>query len=679
MTDNQRLGLATWHLFAAERGDFFRVSQKTTWNGQNMLRVLDSRSRDDRFERMGVINDPDCAKNSTPDQFGFYLDNCPRDPYSSGIVGLRLRPNPDFDPAAWLALGNGDPQKAAEKWLHAPKDRFEWKSDEMAKTVAVEPPYEVAMTCTVCHASPNPLAPPANVNQATWKNIVFTTGNIFFREGKLFGDGIPDDDFLRQVLDSQHPGTSDTSRMATDHIHNPNTINAIFNLPYRPLHQERVKQNDGNGYPVYNDDIKQSTCDGDTCEVDTFRVLKDGADSSGVTGAALRVFINIGSCFSQFAAHMDPIWGKAYPESPISRRELTDKCGDYQHVRKNVFALVDYLKFVKPYHLKDAPGGAAIAKSWDDPQIQLGRQVFAEECATCHSSKQPEYPTGKPVRADATWEQETFATWTTDQQVAWLKDPTRVAWFKQQVEDPTFFAQNYLSDERRYPVSLIGTNAARALGTNAGPTGVWAEYASVDYQNLKPVDVPIYSFSWGSIQLTGTAKSKQGVGYYRTPSLWGVWATAPFLNNNSLGPAPGVSVTDKLTTFQASMEQLLGLAPRPTEITKTSRFSALTTIPIFFKLPFPIPGVDPNKLALGLPIPAGVPVAAIANLEVGIHDVGTFTLGDWLRLLVDPQFFMDKTKDFITVFDPIENKGHEFAYNRTEAEKRALIEFVKTL
>src|SRR5262249_24145079 len=146
-----------WHLFAAERGDFFRVSQKVTWNGANMLRVVDWRRRDDRFDRTGLLNDPDCTKRTTPDQFGLYLDDCGRDPYSTGIVGLRLRPNPDFDLAKWKALGGGDVNKAAERWLKAPKDRFEWKSDENAQVTAVEPPYEIAMACTVCHAAPNPL------------------------------------------------------------------------------------------------------------------------------------------------------------------------------------------------------------------------------------------------------------------------------------------------------------------------------------------------------------------------------------------------------------------------------------------------------------------------------------------------------------------------------------------
>ncbi len=685
MTEGQRLGLSTWHLFAAERGDFFRVSQQKTWNGSNMLRVVDSRGRSDRFERMGLLNDPDCQKRSQPDEFGLYLDNCARDPYSSGVIGLRLRPNPDFDLAAWKALGNGDVRVAAERWLKAPDDRFEWKSHEMEEVVAVQPPYEVSMACTICHAAPNPLDPPGNPNQASWKQIVFALGNQYFQEGKVFGDGMPKDDFLSQVLASQEPGTSDTSRMATDHIHNPNTINAIFNLAYRPLHKERVKQFDAAGLPVDNGDIKPETCDGETCEVDTFRVLKDGADSSGVSGAALRVFINIGSCFPEFAANMDPVWGIAHPtvpgrlETPISRRKLADECADYQQLIPLAPYLVDYLKFVTPYQLKNAAGGAAQVKPWSDPQIALGRQVFAEECASCHSSKQPEYPTGVPAREDALFEQE-LASWTRAEQLAWLKEPARVAWFKAQVEDPAFFAQNYLSDERRYPVGLIGTNSARALGTNAGEGGVWEEFASVDYQTLAPVDIPLYRFALGGLELSGSIEAAPGRGYYRTPSLWAVWSSAPLLHNNSLGEAHGVSVSGRLAAYNEGMEQLLGLAARPTKVARTTQLTFLTTIPIGFKLPFPIFGIDLKKLKLGIPIPPGVPIAAVADLELDTLRLTSFGLTDFIRIILEgPTYFMELVQNAIPIFDPIENKGHEFGQGRTVAEKRALIEFVKTL
>jgi cytochrome c5 len=556
----------------------------------------------------------------------------------------------------------------------------------MEKIVAVEPPYEVSMTCTVCHAAPNPVNPPADPNHAKWNNIVFALGNQYFQEGKVFGDGMPSDDFLSQVIGSQHPGTSDTSRMATDHIFNPNTINSIENLPYRALHKERVSQFDERGLPVLNEDIKPETCDGKTCEVDTFRVLKDGADSSGVSGAVLRVFINVGSCFSEFSSNMDPIWGAHHPtspgrtETPISRYNLTNYCNDYKRLIPLAPHLFDYLNFLKPFRVKQHKEGAKYVKDWNDPQMALGRKVYAEDCATCHSSRQPEFPEGRPTRADSLWER-SFATWTKDQQIAWLKDPARVAWFRSQVENPEFFEKNYMSDDRRWPISLIGTNSARALGTNAAEGNVWEQYASVDYRTLPQVDVPLYTFKWGKIEFVANAKGPVGRGYYRTPSLWGIWTSAPFLNNNGLGVYNGGwDLQSRLAAYNDGMEKLLGLQPRAGVFAKTNRFTALTTIPIGFELPFPIPGIDLDKLKLGVPVPAGVPVASVANLELGVLHTTQFSFADIIRIVTEgPSYFQERLKDFITVFDPIEDKGHEFGYGRTVEEKRALIEFLKSL
>ena len=677
MTENQRQGLSAWHLFGAYRGKFFRRTQKETSNASNMLRVVDSRGHDDRFQRTGLINEPGCKKADKPDQFGLYTYECPNDPYSSGVIGLRLRPNPDFDMNAWKALGNGDVTKAAEKWLEKPKDRFSWRTPEKEKVIAVEPPYEVVMTCTVCHAAPNPVAPPADPNNATWKNVVFALGNQFFKEGAVFGDAYPKDDFVAEVIAGQHPGTSDTSRMANDHIYNPNAINSIFNFSERPIHKERVRQFDEEGLPVYNADIKPETCDGETCEVDTYRVLKDGGDSSGPSGAALRVYINIGACFDEFAKNMDPVDGVRHPtrddrlQTPISRRNLELDCPDYQRLLYYAPSVVDYLKFVKPYRLSYTAEGRAKLKDWNDPQLELGRKVFAEECATCHSSKQPEFPTGSPVRADTLFEAE-FATWSKEQQKAWLKRDDRVAWFRDQVKERAFFEHNFLSDDRRYPLSLIGTNSARALGTNAAAGNVWAEYASVDVQTLPAVDVPVYDFN-GLVK--ATMKGPVGRGYYRTPSLWGVWATAPFLHNNSLGAYTGDHTVDgRLANYQDAVEQLLGLRTRPTAMYKTSHFTALTSVPVKFSLP----GIDFGRLGFGIPVPPGMPIAMVANLEPSMLAATSFKLEDMLQILTNgPEYFGKVTQRAITVFDPIENKGHAFGLERSEAERRALVELLK--
>ena len=266
-----------------------------------------------------------------------------------------------------------------------------------------------------------------------------------------------------------------------------------------------------------------------------------------------------------------------------------------------------------------------------------------------------------------------FATWDRDAQMAWLKDPARVAWFVDEVEDPDFFEYNYLSDDRRYPVSLIGTNSARSLARNASFGNVWQEYGSLDYQTMPPVDIPIAP----GVNFEGP----MGRGYYRTPSLWGIWTSAPFLHNNALGDYNGDWTTEgRMEAYYDGMEKLLGIRERPAKIAKTERFVALTTIPLGFELPDLIPFIDLDKLRLGLPVPTGTPIAAIANLETPILDLTSITLLDVVYFMLNgPQAFMDFFQGSISIFDPVENKGHEFGHDRTEAEKRALIEFLKTL
>jgi hypothetical protein len=209
---------------------------------------------------------------------------------------------------------------------------------------------------------------------------------------------------------------------------------------------------------------------------------------------------------------------------------------------------------------------------------------------------------------------------------------------------------------------------------------VWAEYASVDYQTTPPVQIPVYRFQWGRIDIVGSIPSRVGVGYLRTPSLWGVWATAPFLANNSLGTYTGdVSIDGRLASFDDSMQKLLGLRDRPRAIAKTTRFSALTTVPLGFQLPDFLP-IDVSKLRLGLPIPPGVPIATVANLENSSLALTSLGLTDVIRIILEgPQFFMERLQDLTTVFDPIEDKGHEFGLHRTAEEKRALIELIKAL
>src|SRR5438477_13109390 len=86
-----------------------------------------------------------------------------------------------------------------------------------------------------------------------------------------------------------HPrGTSDTSRSASDHINNTDAINPIFLLAERERRAVPEKMAGGT-----------LALPGEKEEMAVPHVLKDGADSIGVPGATIRVYVNIGM-FSEY-------------------------------------------------------------------------------------------------------------------------------------------------------------------------------------------------------------------------------------------------------------------------------------------------------------------------------------------------------------------------------------------
>src|SRR5207244_1133198 len=94
--------------------------------------------------------------------------------------------------------------------------------------------------------------------------------------------------FMYELLMVQPPGTSDTSRIATDHNNNPNTMNPIFNLAARVslAQHEEIKGGALNLPGGVQDKVPH--------------ILKDGADSVGVPGATIRVYVNIGLFHQQW-------------------------------------------------------------------------------------------------------------------------------------------------------------------------------------------------------------------------------------------------------------------------------------------------------------------------------------------------------------------------------------------
>jgi hypothetical protein len=130
-----------------------------------------------------------------------------------------------------------------------------------------------------------------------------------------------------------------------------------------------------------------------------------------------------------------------------------------------------------------------------------------------------------------------------------------------------------------------------------------------------------------------------GRGYTRVPSLIGIWSTAPYLLNNSVGPFEyDPSVASRMKSFQASIEQMLWPEKRdqdeklgskiPGKIDRTTLRSSLNIpagylpqalqpggIRAFFHTLLPNYVAADGGLILG-PIPKGVPVGLLANMQL---------------------------------------------------------------
>jgi hypothetical protein len=617
LTEAEKRGRQTWYYWTGGNQKFFRDFAKLTHGEADLLSLADARpdsalfpgdkhhyQRNERFKSIGVINDPGCKAATKPDKYGFWLDNCDKDLQAAGIMGVRKFPNPDFDPAKWDIA------------------QYYQTGDARAK---IEPPYKLGLSCGVCHIAFDPTKPPRDPENPRWENLASAIGNQYLREGSLFGGNIPDEDFRKQVLNTQPPGTSDTSRIATDHINNPNAINAIFNLKDRVAIASEEVMNDGKTQKVPH-------------------ILKDGADSVGVPLASLRVYVNIGMCSEQWLKNHDAVLGRT-AQKPFSIDRARKECEGWQQTEPRMADAEAFLSTLTPLSLADAPGGKSYLTK-DKSVLERGKIAFADTCATCHSSKQP------PAEIAANPE-------------------TAKQWYRESVLNSNFLDNNFLSDDKRYPVTLLGTNSSRALATNATKGQIWDDFSSKTYKNLP---------SPGTLKLTNPFDKDKAIdfkvpaggrGYYRTPSLISLWSSAPFLHNNQLGKyTADPSVKGRIEAFNDATEKLLWPEKREGIVWRTDRE---TNLALGDKFETSVPKGAPINLLANLD-PRNVPSILTRKMN---SEVGSKVLESLVDIVPDRKLanLLLKTNK---VPDFVEDRGHEFGKELPDEDKRALIEFLKT-
>jgi hypothetical protein len=450
-------------------------------------------------------------------------------------------------------------------------------------------------------------------------------------------------------------------------------------------------------------------------------VLKDGSDSVGALGALNRVYINIGLFSEEWLLHFRALIGgediSPIPLETAQRNSVYWLATEMQTPNMARFLLAGG----EPHYLKDAPGGTKYLA--DEPvTLQRGKVVFAERCARCHSSKLPDLPAGLDL------ENANGAGYLAAWQKYW--DWTKTDAFKSAMREivlgDRFLEANYLSTELRIPATLLGINACSPLATNAIRGNIWDNFSSESYKTLP---------SAGTITirhpLTGAPLqyplAAGGRGYIRPASLVSLWSTAPFLQNNTVGPFEwSPSVETRLKSFDESIGQMLWPERRPKDplfanengpgigiIDRLTVDSYLDVPKAYISPPirpliglartiFPFLGGEGGSVKVG-PFPKGMPIGLITNMDLlgtelppdererhkdriralmkrALRELkGNPDFGAALSNLSEDMFAVSKCKDLVV------NKGHYFgtAYFAEEPglsdnDKHALIAFLKT-
>lgn len=174
------IGRNNWNVWTAGNDRLWNKLVNESRGNLDFLKTLSNHpslkfSRSNRWNYLGLVNEP-CFEKATKgrdDRYGLWLDtrskDCPSDPfeneqkypgikigargknipvgslygYATGIVGVRLFPNPDFD------------EKAEKHWdpVRYYTDPSYYNDKNLVR------PYRVGMACGFCHVGPNPTNP----------------------------------------------------------------------------------------------------------------------------------------------------------------------------------------------------------------------------------------------------------------------------------------------------------------------------------------------------------------------------------------------------------------------------------------------------------------------------------------------------------------------------------------
>ncbi len=463
---------------------------------------------------------------------------------STGALGLRKFPNPRFEAQKWKQLNGG----SVASWDGFRKQMIKATgipSDERVSKLAdasYEPPFLIGTACGSCHIAFDPLNPPKDPAHPKWENIKGLVGNQYSRMSELLGSGMPKTSIEWQMFTHARPGVTDTSAISHDQVNNPGTMNSIINLAQRPLFAGEVitkwRKTDTCGGEKDEDKCWCERGRDNKCWLRSTRSddktldqrrrpshperrggLDRGArsDPEGLFQHRLVRRSMLGesphgpspgrSCPARLRpdAISDRAVPARLPELPRDRGPARQRSRISSSPPRATRRICTSLAIAsarrtdsraRDYTRQDLI--ADLDREFGPDAVRRGRVLFAENCARCHSSL-PDTP------ADS------FKT----------RDFYAVA-----EDHPRKVRKDFLGNDASTPATEVGTFRCRALHSNHVAGHLYSEYGS-ETLRAKPVvaDIPE----------RGRNKDN-GRGYYRNVSLLNVWATAPFMHNNAIGP-----------------------------------------------------------------------------------------------------------------------------------------------
>jgi len=653
---------------------------------------------------------------------------------SAGALGFRKFPNPRFNVEAWRKL-NGN-LASWEGWRKKlPRQDAAGKISQVGDD-SVQPPYLFGQACGACHIAFNPLKPPKDPAHPTWENLKGAIGNQYLRISEIFGSGLPTSSLEYQVFLHARPGSTDTSAIPSDQINNPGTMNAIINFKQRPTFpNEKVVK--WRKVPSCSAGSPESSC---WCEPDreakcwqrgeqsetVHHILKGGEDSIGVQEAVQRVYFNIGSCSEQaWVNHLtdmrqlDPN-ARNFGQTPFDIGQARRDCPEFRAIEDRLGNIASFLlsaetdatdlsaarenqrKQTNPkarYEYADLV--TDLEKEFGTGAIARGQQVFAQTCARCHSSI--------PESVGGPFKNRDFRA----------------------LDPKTGLRADWMGNDEATLATEVGTYRCRALHSNHMTGHVYQEYGSETlrartsdpnlredasggrghYRNLSLLSAwahaPFLHNNAVGPELCGKPANKQN----DFDQARYVDAAGNLLPKDKQ-PACSVydpSVEGRFKVYKESMQQLLNAQARAPKITK---FNDDVVINLGPKL---LDNIGERELlGFAVVVPAGTNASSLGNFqhkrfvddlvtgklhpqeletrlvrqfgETEGKDIFAIMRRTANEVVKNPQALMTlfkRERNLIDVYSTctatVENAGHSFGQDLTEADKKALTAFLATL